>query len=130
MEFDNFDFVKNMSEEQKQKLIEKRVHTPETKKSQKPSVNQAEFEFTMKPVDDPSSVMGTPVNKTPKENKFIDHGTEHKDEQNATPEVELTERRRPAFQKVSQTCTRCQANIETHPQFKRDFYVCDKCLKR
>lgn len=130
MEFDNFDFVKNMSEEQKQKLIEKLVHTSETKKSPKPSVGQAEFDFTMKPTDDPSSIGGTPVNKASRENKFVDHRVEHKDEQNVTPKVELTERRRPAFKKISQTCTRCGTGVETHPQFKRDFFVCDKCLKR
>ena len=129
MEFDNFDFVKNLSEEQKQKLIEKLVHVPETKKTPKPNVGQAEFEFTMRPADDPPTVGGTPVNQMSRENKFVDTG-EHKDDNNVTPSVHPTERKRPAFKKITQICSRCNRTCETHPQFKRDFYVCDRCLKR
>ena len=49
---------------------------------------------------------------------------------NRTPEAPLTERRRPKFKKVSQFCERCKTTFEVHPQFARDFFVCDKCLRR
>ena len=129
MEFDNFDFVKNMSEEEKQQLIEKLIGKPKAKAAKVINPRQNEFDFTMQPKDSPSPVGGTPVNKMPRENKFVDTG-EHKDDNNITPFIEATERKRPAFKKITQTCTRCSSVCETHPQFKRDFYICDRCLKR
>lgn len=86
-------------------------------------------EFTMNRGKE-DKVGGVPVNKMPRENKFVDDGKEHQDEGNKTPKVEATERRRPAFKKVDQTCTRCNSVNQVHPQFARDFYVCDKCLRR
>ena len=74
--------------------------------------------------------MSRPVEVKPRENKFVDNGTEHKDESNVTPAVKLTERRRPAFKKVEQNCSRCNKSVEVHPQHARDFFVCDKCLRR
>jgi len=61
-------------------------------------------------------------------NKFVDNGTEHKDI--TTPEVSLTERRREPFKMVTQTCTRCNKASEVHPRHAREFFVCDKCLRR
>ena len=127
MEFDNFDFVKDMSEEQKQKLMQKLINSP--KPSKAPDSRQNEFDFAMKPKESQSSVGGSPVNQAGRENKFVDTG-EHKDKHNITPEIQLTERKRPAFKKIKQSCTRCSEVFETHPQFKRDFYICDRCLKR
>tara|TARA_Y100001938_G_scaffold138443_1_gene203968 strand:+ start:2313 stop:2768 length:456 start_codon:yes stop_codon:yes gene_type:complete len=92
--------------------------------------DDSEFLSKIKKEKTNGEVAGVPVNKMPRENKFVDHGTEHKDDQNSTPKVELTERKRPAFKKIKQTCTRCGETFETHPQFKRDFYICDRCLKR
>jgi len=92
--------------------------------------NKEDFLTSIKKEKIEGETVGVPVNEMPRENKFIDEGTEHKDEQNMTPEIERTERRRPPFKKIAQTCTRCGTDVETHPQFKRDFYVCDKCLKR
>lgn len=67
------------------------------------------------------------VKKRP--NLYEDKG-EHRDQVNATPEVELTERRRPAFQKVEQTCQRCNKAVKVNPSFARDFFTCDSCLRR
>ena len=90
----------------------------------------SEFLSPIKKENEDGRVAGVSVNRMPRENKFVDRGTEHKDEQNATPEVELTARKRPAFKKIKQICTRCNEVFETHPQFKRDFYICDRCLKK
>ena len=129
MEFDNFDFIEDMSEDQKQKLIEKLIGNPKPKLAKVSNPRQNELDFAMKPKDSLPSVGGSPVNQTQRENKFVDTG-EHKDADNETPSIELTERRRPAFKKIKQICTRCNEVFETHPQFKRDFYICDRCLKR
>jgi hypothetical protein len=67
------------------------------------------------------------VKKRP--NLYEDNG-EHRDQANVTPEVELTERRRPAFQKVEQTCQRCNKVVKVNPSFARDFFTCDSCLRR
>lgn len=63
-----------------------------------------------------------------RKNEFTDDGKEHADIE--TPKVTLQERRRPKFQKVEQTCTLCNKVVEVHPQFARDFYKCDRCMRR
>ena len=80
--------------------------------------------------DKASKVTPEPVTKRKRYNQFSDDGTEHKDKDNQTPSIELTERRRPAFKKVEQVCSRCSKTVEVHPQHAREFYVCDRCLRR
>ena len=60
-------------------------------------------------------------------NLFTDDGTEAKDV--TTPKVELTERRRPPFKMIKQTCKKCSETFETHPTHQREFYICDRCIK-
>lgn len=108
--------------------VESQQNTQEPVEQSSPKSESRFEEFSMG--DSSPSKMPQSVNVKRRENKFIDTGTEHKDEQNVTPEVELTERKRPAFKKIVQTCTRCNKDCKTHPQFKRDFYICDRCLKR
>ena len=60
---------------------------------------------------------------------FTDDRTEHKDQQNKTPEVALSERKRKPVKMVSQLCSACNTTFEVHPTHKRDFFTCDKCLK-
>lgn len=72
---------------------------------------------------------GTPVNEVKNRvNKFADDGVEAKDI--ATPDIKPTERKRPAFKMIQQTCTRCNKTVDTHPAHQRDFYICDRCLKK
>jgi len=136
---DNFDFVNDLSEEQKQKLIEKLTEEPEPKKEvEKPfsAVSHSQLmkhgpiTTEIKKTKQEGQVTGVPVNEMPRFNKFTDDGAEHKDDQNTTPNVELTERSRKPFKTIKQTCTRCDKTLETHPQFHREFYICDRCLKR
>lgn len=77
-----------------------------------------------------NSRSGQPLEVKERPNKFSDDGGEHKDKNNTTPTIELTERRRPKFQKIEQTCTRCNKTVAVHPQHAREFYVCDRCLRR
>ena len=77
-----------------------------------------------------NKVTPEPVTERKRYNQFTDDGTEHKDKDNQTPSIELTERRRPAFKKVEQVCSRCSKAVEVHPQHAREFYVCDRCLRR
>lgn len=62
-------------------------------------------------------------------NLFTDDGKEHKDVKNETPQIELTERKRKSTSKIQQVCKRCSTEVEVHPTHKREFFVCDKCLK-
>ncbi len=92
--------------------------------------NEAELdnkfpEFSMKS----ESKMRQPVEVKKRTNLYVDKG-EHKDEHNITPNVELTERRRPTFKKVDQTCQRCSKVVSVNPSFVRDFFTCDSCLRR
>lgn len=91
----------------------------------KPGHQNGFEEFAMNKVNDK---MPRPVEVKLRENKFVDKGLEHKDVE--TPSVELTERRRRPFKKVEQTCSRCNKSVEVHPQHARDFFVCDRCLRR
>jgi len=84
--------------------------------------------FVMK--GEPPKTKRQPVTDGKRFNTFQDNGKEHKDNANTTPTVELTERRRPSFKKVEQTCSRCSKSVEVHPQHVRDFFVCDSCLRR
>ena len=86
-------------------------------------------EFTMNKNKE-DKVGGVPVNKGKRFNSFKDDGLEHKDDANKTPETQGVERRRKPFKKVQQNCTRCNNSVEVHPQHARDFFVCDKCLRR
>lgn len=100
------------------------VAAPEVDRSKLPSKFS---EFSMNKINNVSQPVVTPPGRV---NKFVDNGTEHKDPMNETPEITRTERSRPKFSKVVQVCTRCNKEVEIHPSFKRDFFVCDKCLRR
>lgn len=100
------------------------IPAPEVDKSELPSKFS---EFSMNKINNVSQPVVTPPGRV---NKFVDTGTEHKDAINETPEITKTERSRPKFSKTAQTCTRCNKEVEVHPSFKREFFVCDKCLRR
>jgi len=130
------DFLGTLSPEQKEELM-KALSTSSTEKPSTPketnSTRETQDDFTMKikkQGEDVGRVTGVPVNEMPRFNKFSDDGTEHTDANNTTPKVALTERKRPPFKKVSQLCTRCNKTFSVHPQFARDFYICDSCLKK
>lgn len=129
------DILGSLSDEQKHELIKALTKDtkPEPKEVKKERVaREPEETFTtkIKSEDEDGRVAGVPVNEMPRMNTFVDDGSEHKDKKNTTPDVPHSERKRPAFKKVSQTCTRCNKVFEVHPQFTRDFYICDPCLKR
>lgn len=108
------------SEEEAPKPVYKR--NPPSEEAKDPNL------FVMK--NGPPKTKRQPVTEGKRFNKFQDSGTDHKDEANTTPNVELTERRRPGFKRVEQTCNRCSKSVEVHPQHVRDFFVCDSCLRR
>lgn len=87
-----------------------------------------DFIFQMRDKNDTNlNNNAVPVNEVKNRfNSFTDDGTEAKDV--TTPEIELTERRRPAFKMVKQVCGKCSETFMTHPAHKRDFFVCDKCV--
>ena len=100
------------------------VAAPQVDRSKLPSKFS---EFSTNNINNGRRPVVTPPGRV---NKFVDDGTEHKDAANVTPEITRTERSRPKFSKVMQVCTRCSKEVEIHPSFKRDFFVCDKCLRR
>ena len=98
------------------------------KKAKKSPNNQADEkypEFSM----NSESKMKQPVEVVKRSNLYEDKG-EHKDSINQTPTIELTERRRPSFKKVDQTCQKCSRVVKVNPSFARDFFTCDSCLRR
>jgi hypothetical protein len=117
-----------LSPEQKQLLLDS-LERDETKNEpeQKPvqKVDDQFAEFSMNKVNDKQP---RPVEVKKRLNEFVDDGTEHSDV--VTPKTSVSERRRPAFKKVDQTCTRCSKVKQVHPQHAREFYVCDRCLRR
>jgi len=127
MSFDKF--VKNLSEDQKNELLAV-LNNNKAAPKLAPKTDDGSFTTSIKKDKQKGETFGVPVTEMPRFNKFEDDGSDHKDKQNATPDVELTERRRPPFKKIQQTCTRCDNTVETHPQFHREFYICDRCLKR
>ena len=84
-------------------------------------------DFTM--TRDKPKPSSTQVEVKQRINLFTDDGTEHKDEQNKTPEIPPTERKRKPVKMVSQVCQVCNNSVEVHPTHKRDFFTCDKCLR-
>ena len=88
---------------------------------------RAPDDFTM--TRDKPKPSSTQVEVKQRVNLFSDDGTEHKDEQNKTPEIPLTERKRKPTQMVSQVCQACNNSVEVHPTHRRDFFTCDKCLR-
>ena len=134
MSFDKF--VNSLSEDQKKELElalkESVTITKDEKTAPKlvPKTQDGSFTTSIQKERAEGETFGVPVTELPRFNTFEDNGSEHQDKNNITPDVELTERRRPAFKKVTQVCTRCGKTVETHPQHSRDFYICDRCLKK
>jgi len=127
--FDAEKILRDLSEEEKQRLIEKLIVKPKPKsKARTPNTKQDESDFTMKPSNAPSSVGGTPVNETPRTNTFVDDGTESVDI--TTPPFTPTERRRAPYKPVEQTCQKCSKTLKINPTHARENYTCDKCLGR
>jgi hypothetical protein len=127
------DILGSLSDDQKNELIKALTAEVKPEKAEpKQEAREPEETFTtnIKSSDEKGRVAGVPVNEMPRHNSFTDSGTEHQDEKNTTPDVSHAERKRPAFKRVDQTCTRCNKSYEIHPQFARDFYICDSCLKR
>ena len=136
-------FIQSLSEEQKEKLREalspqnnSDENKPEqNKKNNQPAPrrsNQDTEDFTMSIVKDTNEVTkgGTPVNLTKKTNTFVDTGEDAKGEEFKTPEIQLTERKRPSPKKISQLCQRCNKHFDVHQTHAREFFVCDKCIRR
>jgi hypothetical protein len=127
--------LESLSDEQKAELIQtilnsnvKGVEAADQEETKSPEQEREDSLFVMNKGSAQTSK--APAAEGKRFNSFRDDGEEHKDEQNETPSISLTERRRPKFKKVSQLCERCKTTLEIHPQFVRDFFVCDKCLKR
>ena len=94
----------------------------------KTEVREADFDsFKMSKDEDISRKNGVAVNKIKREIQFVDDGS---DKDISTPEISRSERRRKPFQKVEQKCEKCGRTVETHPTHKREFFVCDGCIRK
>lgn len=117
-----------LTPEQKQELAASLLAEDKPKETKPPeSVNRDVDDFTM--TRDKPKPSSTQVEVKQRVNLFTDDGTEHKDEQNKTPDISLTERKRKPTQMVSQVCQACNKSVEVHPAHRRDFFTCDKCLR-
>ena len=102
-------------------------------KTAKPrAVDNGEFIFKMENETKANTAItrnGTPVNAIQNRvNKFHDDGTEARGV--TTPEVALTERKRPPFKKIEQICQKCSSSVMINPAHKRDYFICDKCIPK
>ena len=117
-----------LTPEQKQELAASLLQEDEQEEVTPPKVDKVVADdFTM--TRDKPKTSSTQVEVKQRINLFTDDGTEHKDEQNKTPDISLTERKRKPTQMVSQVCQACNNSVEVHPTHKRDFFTCDKCLR-
>ena len=117
-----------LTPEQKQELAASLLQEDKQEEVTPPKVdNVVADDFTM--TRDKPKPKSTQIELKKRVNLFTDDGTEHRDEQNKTPEIPLTERKRKPTQMVSQVCQACGASVEVHPTHKRDFFTCDKCLR-
>ena len=117
-----------LTPEQKKELAASLLAEDKPKEVKPPeSVNRDVDDFTM--TRDKPKPSSTQVEVKQRVNLFTDDGTEHKDEQNKTPDVTPTERKRKPVKMVSQFCAACNSSVEVHPQHARDFFTCDKCLR-
>ena len=117
-----------LTPEQKQELAASLLEEDKPKEVKPPeSVNRDVDDFTM--TRDKPKPSSTQVEVKQRVNLFTDDGTEHKDEQNKTPDIAPTERKRKPVKMVSQFCAACNSSVDVHPQHARDFFTCDKCLR-
>lgn len=141
------DFIKSLSDEQKLALI-KSINTslneteptenPEMKTQQelmneyngslkKESVRDVDLDFTV--VKEKTEIKTkVPVTENKRFNSFVDDGTEAKGVEFKTPDVKLTERRRPPVKNVVQRCSKCDKKVSVHPRHARDWFICDRCI--
>lgn len=108
--------------------VEKAV-VPQPKKNppQKKKDHEDFSLFKMRTEDDNSKKNGIAVNKIQREIKFYDDGSDKNIE---TPEISLAERKRKPFKMIEQKCQKCSRTVKTHPSHKREWFVCDGCIRR
>ena len=69
-----------------------------------------------------------PVNEGGKRvNQFHEDGSDAKDIN--TPDFEPTARQREPFQQVELKCQQCGQMTSINPTHRREYYVCDKCIR-
>jgi len=126
--------LKMMTEEQKAELISKLSKTDELRdvnkvrqETQPPQETRAPDDFTMKREKPKQNSKQVEAKK--RENLYTEEGREHKEEQNVTPQISLTERKRPPVKKVSQTCSSYKKTSEVHTTHKRENFSCHSCLR-
>jgi hypothetical protein len=100
---------------------------PRSVKVTKSKLRDQDLDFTINRTDNEVKTR-MPVTETKRFNSFTDNGTEAKGEEFKTPDIEPTERRRPAVKKVVQKCSKCERSVEVHPTHARDWFTCDKCI--
>lgn len=84
--------------------------------------------FKMKNDDELLRKNGVAVNKIKREIEFVDDGS---DKHIETPEIKLVNRsKRKPFSKIEQTCQKCGRTVKTHPSHKREWFVCDGCIRK
>lgn len=84
--------------------------------------------FKMKSDDELLRRNGVAVNKIKREIEFVDDGS---DKHIETPEIKLADRsKRKPFSKIEQTCQKCGRTVKTHPSHKREWFVCDGCIRK
>lgn len=84
-------------------------------------------QFKMKNDEELSRKNGVAVNKIKREITFVDDGS---DKHIQTPEITRANRARKPFSKIEQICQKCGRTVKTHPSHKREWFVCDGCIRK
>ena len=98
---------------------------------EKPKAVTVDEDFTVKP---DSSSSGDKRSKSQKlhlgsrVNKFEDTKTEHLDI--ITPDVKPVERHRSDHKTVNQTCRVCKKTFDVDSVHKREWFVCNSCIRK
>ena len=93
------------------------------------NVSEEDFLAPITRSDTMPTYRGSPVNDVNNRvNKFVDDGSEAKDV--TTPDFQPVERGRKPIKNVKQVCGRCDQEYLVHPTHVREFFTCDKCLKK
>lgn len=84
--------------------------------------------FKMNNSEDLSRKNGVAVNRINREIQFVDDGS---DKDIKTPEITLADRsKRKPFKKIEQNCQKCGRTVKTHPSHKREWFICDGCIRK
>tara|TARA_Y100000592_G_C5425114_1_gene295285 strand:- start:242 stop:628 length:387 start_codon:yes stop_codon:yes gene_type:complete len=120
------DFVKTLSDEQKQALVQALSGEVKEQVNQPEPTETVEEDFTMKKTRSSLKTDSRRQAIKAKKNTWTDNRAEHTDIE--TPKITKTPRNRKPVQKKEVQCKSCGKSFKVHPSVLfGEFYRCDRC---